>query len=77
MIEANPADLQSRHDLALLQFEKQKYEDCLESCLESMSIDRNWQERASYNLLLKVFEKLGSAHESTIKARKRLSKILF
>eukprot|EP00347_Sterkiella_histriomuscorum_P004761 403359210 len=76
-IENDPSDMQSRYDLAKLQFESQKYEDALESCLQSMSIQRNWNERAAYQLLLKVFEKLGSSNEVTIKARKRLSKILF
>lgn len=76
-IEKNPSDLQSRYDLGKLQFEKGKHDEAIETCLQMMSIDRNWNNKAAYTLLIEVFNKLGATNEIVIKARKRLSKILF
>ncbi|CDW78100.1 thioredoxin [Stylonychia lemnae] len=76
-IDKDPSDLQSRYDLAKMQFEKTKYDEAIETCLQIMQIDRNWNQKAGYTLLLEVFAKLGSSNEVVIKARKRLSKILF
>lgn len=42
-----------------------------------MAIDRNWKEKAAYNKLMEVFNKVGSSNELVVKSRKRLSKILF
>lgn len=45
--------------------------------MQIIKIDRNWNQKAAYTLLLEIFTKLGSSNEVVIKARKRLSKILF
>ncbi len=45
--------------------------------LQILAIDRNWSERKAYKLLMDIFGKVGSGNEVVIKARKKLSKILF
>lgn len=45
--------------------------------LDIVKIDRNWNNRQAYNLLIEIFNKLGAANEVVVKARKQLSKILF
>jgi len=52
-------------------------DDAIESCMQMIQIDRNWNDRAAYNLLIEIFNKLGASNDIVIKARKRLSKILF
>lgn len=69
--------MDSRLSIAKIQFEKGKMDDAIESCMQMIQIDRNWNNRAAYNLLIEIFNKLGSSNEIVIKARKRLSKILF
>jgi thioredoxin-like negative regulator of GroEL len=42
-----------------------------------LAIDRNWNNKAANQLLMEVFNKVGSSNELVVKSRKRLSKILF
>ena len=42
-----------------------------------LSIDRNWNNKAAYQLLIELFNKMGASNEVVVKARKRLAKILF
>ena len=45
--------------------------------MEIVAIDRNWNDKEAYKMLIEVFGKVGTANEIVIKARKRLAKILF
>ena len=69
--------MQARYDLAKLEFEAQKYEQAIETLFKLIKIDRNWNEKAGYNLLLEIFNKVGASSELAMKSRKKLSKILF
>lgn len=76
-IERDPSDLEARFNLAKIQWEKKKAEEAIESCLQIIAIERNWNDKAAYNLLIDIFNKLGASNELVVKSRKRLSKILF
>ncbi len=76
-IEKTPQDLESRFSLAKLQNEAHRYPDAIETLLQIIAIDRNWNNKAAYQLLLEVFNKIGSSNELVVKSRKRLAKILF
>ena len=69
--------MQARYDLAKMEFEAQKYEQAIETLFKLIKIDRNWNEKAGYNLLLEIFNKVGASSELVMKSRKKLSKILF
>ena len=69
--------MDKRYKLAEIQFENGRYEEAIENCLQMLAIDRNWNSKAANTLLMKVFNKIGSSNELVVKARKRLSKILF
>jgi putative thioredoxin len=76
-VEKNPSNLELRYQLAQLQHKEARYSDVIESCLQLIAIDRNWNNKAANQLLMEVFAKLGSANELVVKGRKKLSKILF
>ena len=76
-IEADPSDLESRFKLAQLQWEKKKVEQAIESCMQLLKIDRNWNDKAAYQLIIEIFNKVGASNEVVVKARKNLAKILF
>ncbi|MCB1682272.1 MAG: co-chaperone YbbN [Alphaproteobacteria bacterium] len=76
-IAANPKDHQARIDLALALFAAGKREAATDSLLESIAIDRKWNEEAARKELLKLFEAMGHADPVTVEARKKLSSILF
>lgn len=76
-IAANPKDHQARLDLALSFFAMGKKEEAAEQLLESIAIDRKWNEEAARKELLKLFEAMGHADPVTVEARKKLSSILF
>lgn len=42
-----------------------------------MKANKNWNEKAAYNLLIEIFTKLGNTSELVVASRKKLSKILF
>lgn len=76
-VEANPADHQARIDLALAQFAAGERAGAVESLLESIRRERDWNEQAARKQLLKFFEAMGGADPLTVEARKKLSSILF
>jgi putative thioredoxin len=69
-INKNPSDLESRYNLAKIQWEKNKSQQAIDTCLEIVKIDRNWNNKAAYTLLIEIFNKLGSSNEIVMKARK-------
>ena len=76
-LEKVPSDLPSRFKLAQIQNDAGKFTEAIESLLQILAIERNWNERQAYKLLMEIFGKVGSSNEIVIKARKKLSKILF
>ena len=76
-IKADVNDHQARIDFALALFADGKREEATEALLESIEINREWNEEAARKELLKLFEAMGAADPVTLKARRKLSSILF
>lgn len=76
-LEKNPKDMNLRFDLAVICFENSDYEKAVDNLLEILQIDRNWNGKAAQQLLVQIFNYLGSDNELTIESRKKMTKILF
>ena len=76
-VEVNPQDLQARQDLALALFAIGEEADAMNQLLESIRIDRDWNDTAARTQLLEFFKTLGPANQNVIRARRQLSTMLF
>jgi len=76
-VDADPADLQARQDLALALFAMGNEAGAMQHLLESIRTDRDWNEGAARTQLLEFFKTLGSANPDVMKARRQLSTMLF
>ena len=74
---ANPKDFQARLDLALAYWAGDQRKEAIDELLGMIKLDRNWNEGAARQQLLKFFEALGFADPLAVDGRKRLSSILF
>jgi len=76
-VAADPKDHQARIDLAEALYKAKDKEAAVDQLLESIAIDRAWNEDAARKALLKLFEAMGPTDPVTQDARRRLSAILF
>jgi putative thioredoxin len=76
-LAADPADHQTRYDLAVALNGKGKREEALDHLLEIVRRNRKWNEDAARKQLVQLFEAWGPTDEATISGRRRLSSILF
>ena len=76
-VDANPADMQARYDLALALDARGDREGALEELLEMIRRERKWNEEAARKQLLTLFDAMGPTDPRTISARRRLSSLLF
>ena len=76
-VAENPADHQARFDLALALFADNQRDAAVDELLESIRRDREWNEQAARQQLVKFFEVFGATDPLTISSRRRLSYILF
>lgn len=76
-VQADPKDLEARQELALAYFAANRKQEAADALLESMRIDRTWNEEAARKQLLKLFEAFGPSDPVTIAARRKLSSLLF
>jgi putative thioredoxin len=76
-VEQNPADHQSRYDLAMALFAKNNREAAIDELMELFRRDRKWNEEAARKQLVKFFEAMGPMDPLTIAARRRLSSMMF
>jgi len=74
---ADPKDFQSRLDLAMAYWAANQKQEAIDELLDMIKLDRNWNEAAARQQLLKFFEALGFADPLAVAGRKRLSTILF
>jgi putative thioredoxin len=74
---ADPKDFQARLDLALAYWAGDQRKEAIDELLAMIKLDRNWNEAAARQQLLKFFEALGFTDPLAIDGRKRLSTILF
>lgn len=73
----DPGDLQLRLDLAVALYGGGDAEAAVDELVEIISRDREWNEGAARQQLLKIFEALGPTDPLTISGRRKLSSILF
>jgi len=76
-IDSDTNNHQARIDLALALFSNGEKKEATEVLLEAIEIDPEWNEGAARKELLKLFEAMGNADPVTLKARRKLSSILF
>ena len=76
-VEKDPNDHQARIDLAEAQFSNGQKAEAIDTLLESIRMDYEWNEAAARKELLKIFEALGFSDPLAIQGRKKLSSILF
>jgi putative thioredoxin len=76
-IAADPADHQSRFELAVGLAAAGLRKEALDHLLEIVRRDRTWNEDGARKELVKLFEAWGPKDEHTIAGRKRLSSLLF
>ncbi|HYC65190.1 MAG TPA: thioredoxin [Reyranellaceae bacterium] len=74
---ADPKNFQARLDLALAYWAGGQKQEAIDELLAMIKLDRNWNEAAARQQLLKFFEALGFTDPLAIDGRKRLSTILF
>jgi thioredoxin-like negative regulator of GroEL len=70
-------DLHNKYYLALQYFEHSDFEKAINTLLEIIKIDKNWNNKNALNFLLKIFSFLGANNKISIEGKKNLSKILF
>ncbi len=76
-IEANPKDHDARIELAVGLNAQNKREEAADQLLEAIRLDRTWNEEAARKQLVQFFEAWGPVDADTLRARRRLSGILF
>jgi putative thioredoxin len=76
-LERDPADWQSRFDLALALNAQGDREGATDHLLEIIRRDREWNDSAARKQLVEFFEAWGSDDPMSVKGRQRLSTLLF
>jgi putative thioredoxin len=76
-VAAAPDDHQARHDLAMAYYAAGRKQEAADALLEIIRRDRDWNDGAARQQLLKLFEAFGPADPVTLAARRKLSSLLF
>ena len=76
-VDADPNDLAARLELALALFATGDQAESMEQLLESIRIDRAWNDEAARRQQLEFFKTLGTANRDVVAARRKLSTLLF
>ena len=76
-VDVDPNDLVARQELALALFATGEQAESMEQLLESIRIDRAWNDEAARMQLLEFFKTLGPANRDVMAARRKLSTLLF
>jgi putative thioredoxin len=76
-VATNPEDLQARQDLAMALFATGDNAGAMAQLLESLRVDRSWNDEAARLQLLEFFKTLGAANPDVMAARRQLSTLLF
>jgi putative thioredoxin len=76
-VASNPVDLGARQDLALALFAVGEEAEAMAQLLESIRIDRGWDDGAARTQLLEFFKTLGPTNANVMRARRQLSTMLF
>ncbi|MCY4408660.1 MAG: thioredoxin [Rhodospirillaceae bacterium] len=73
----DPGDHQARFDLAMAYHGAGRNEQAIDELIEIIRREREWNEQAARQQLLKLFEALGHTDPLTVAGRRKLSSILF
>ena len=76
-VEADPNDLAARQQYALALYAVGANAEAMAQLLESIRIERGWNDDAARLQLLEFFATLGTANPDVIAARRKLSTLLF
>ena len=76
-VEADPNDLAARQEYALALYAVGANAEAMAQLLESIRIERGWNDDAARMQLLEFFATLGAANPDVIAARRKLSTLLF
>ena len=76
-VAADPKDHQARLDLAIGLFGAGRRTEAIDHLVESMKIDRAWNEDAARRQLIQFFETMKPTDEETITGRRKMSAVLF
>ena len=76
-INNDPYDHASRIQLAKILIAQDKGQEACDHLLESIRLDREWNEEAARQELLTIFDALGGGNPIVMKSRRRLSSIIF
>jgi len=76
-VEADATNLAARQDYALALFAVGQTAEAMDQLLESIRIERGWNDDAARLQLLEFFASLGAANPDVIAARRKLSTLLF
>ena len=76
-VAASPDDLEARFDLANAELGRDDRDAAAEQLVEILRRDRQWNDGAAHQRLLKMFEAAGPDDSFTLRWRRRLSSILF
>ena len=76
-VEADPNDLAARQEYALALYASGANAEAMAQLLESIRIERGWNDDAARLQLLEFFATLGAANPYVITARRKLSTLLF
>ena len=76
-LEKNPYSLDLKFELALSQIANGEYEDSIENLLDIFKIDKSWENGKAKDQLIQLFDTLGNKDELVLKARRKLSSMIF
>ncbi|SOD99108.1 thioredoxin [Caenispirillum bisanense] len=76
-VQAAPADLDARFELANALYAANKRTEAVDQLLEIFKRDRTWNEEMARKQLVKFFEAFGPTDPATIHGRKKLSLLMF
>ena len=76
-LEKNPNSLDLKFELALSQIANEDYEDSIENLLNIFKIDKSWENGKAKDQLILLFDTLGNKNELVLKARRKLSSMIF
>lgn len=76
-IEADPKDHEARFELALAFNSAGAREEAIDALLQSIEIDRKWNDEAARKQLVEFFNAYGAMEDVSQAGRRRLSSILF
>lgn len=76
-LASNPADQQTRFDLAVALAARGRKMESVEHLLELVRRDRNWNDQAARKQLVQLFEAWGFKDPAAVEGRRRLSSLLF